>query len=54
MMLRLGHTMMVKGHCSELYQPLRPMLPFVDLHRKSGQEQIHGAKSSFHAVLWQI
>lgn len=39
MMLGLGHVMVFKGHCSELYRLLRPMLPFVELQKKNGQEQ---------------
>lgn len=50
----LGHVMVVKGPCSELHQLLWPMLPFMELHKKSRQEQSYSMKSSFHAVLWQI
>lgn len=54
MMLGLGPVMVVKGYCSELYQLLRPMVPFMELHKKSGQEQNFSGKSSFHAMLWQM
>lgn len=38
-MLGLGYVMVFKGCCSELYRLLRPMLPFVELQKKNGQEQ---------------